>query len=64
MKVLYLLKAMVVRDFEYISESENYPNGVTLDMFLQNLENDYMEFFIDFIEEDDLKMILSFFGEK
>lgn len=61
MKVLYLLKAMVVRDFEAISESPKYPHGVTLDMFLQNLENDYMEIFLDFITEDDLKIILSFF---
>ena len=61
--VLIALKALVERDFEDIANEHDYDDDVTLEVFLQNFEKVYIDDFLYWLDERDLKTILSFCGE-
>lgn len=61
--VLIALKAIAERDFQdYVRERE-YSDDVTLDVFLQDFEKVYIDDFLYWVDERDLKTILSFCWE-
>lgn len=61
--VLIALKAIAERDFEDIANEHDYDNDVTLEVFLQNFEKVYIDDFVYWLDERDLKAILLFCGE-
>jgi hypothetical protein len=61
--VLIALKAIAERDFEDIANEHDYDDDVTLEVFLQNFEKVYIDDFLYWLDERDLKTILLFCGE-
>lgn len=60
--VLIILKAIVKRDFKDIIKSQDYSDELTLEEFLQDLEEKYINDVVSWICERDLKTILMFCG--
>lgn len=61
--VLIALKALVERDFQNFVDSRDYSDDVTLNVFLQKFEEVYIDDFLSWLDERDLKTILFFCGE-
>lgn len=61
--VLIALKAIAERDFQNIANEHDYDDDVTLEVFLQNFEKVYIDDFVNWLYERDLRMILLFCGE-
>jgi len=61
--VLMALKAIAERDFQDIANEHDYDDDVTLEVFLQNFEKVYIDDFLYWLDERDLKTILLFCGE-
>lgn len=61
--VLIALKAIAERDFQDFVREREYSDDVTLDVFLQDFEKAYIDDFLYWVDERDLKTILSFCGE-
>lgn len=61
--VLMVLKAIAERDFQDFVREREYSDDVTLDVFLQDFEKVYIDDFLYWLDERDLKTILLFCGE-
>lgn len=61
--VLIALKAIAERDFEDIANENDYDDNLTLDMFWEDVQNGYFEDLVNWLDEQDLRMILLFCGE-
>lgn len=59
-QVIIILKAIAQRDFDSIHNYYRYPDSITLDVFLQNFEEFYIDDVAKFLHEDDLKLIMEF----
>lgn len=59
-QVIIILKAIAQRDFDSIHNYYRYPDSITLDVFLQNFEEFYIDDVAKFLHENDLKLIMEF----
>ena len=59
-QVIIILKAIAQRDFDSIHNYYRYPDSITLDIFLQNFEEFYIDDVAKFLHENDLKLIMEF----
>lgn len=59
-QVIIILKAIAQRDFDSIHNYYRYPDSITLDVFLQNFEEFYIDDVAKFLHEDDLRLIRKF----
>lgn len=59
-QVIIILKAIAQRDFDSICNYYRYPNNITLNVFLQNFEEFYIDDVAKFLHENDLKLIMEF----
>lgn len=59
-QVIIILKAIAQRDFDSIHTYYRYPDSITLNVFLQNFEEFYIDDVAKFLHENDLKLIMEF----
>lgn len=59
-EVLIILKAIGERDFNHIIKSQEYSDELTLEEFLQDFEEKYINDVVDWMAKYDLKTILMF----
>lgn len=59
-QVIIILKAIAQRDFDSIHNYYKYNDNITLDVFLQNFEEFYIDDVAKFLHENDLKLIMEF----